>query len=142
MVAMKDIEAFAASVAREFSPERIILFGSWATGRTTRDSDVDLLIVMPHAGKSWEMATAIRTRVHPKFPLDLLVRSPRQLQDRLAMDDPFLKEITERGKVLYENDNRREASRRCPRSTGHDAVSRRLTTRRSVPAQREAKPYR
>jgi predicted nucleotidyltransferase len=47
MVSMKDIRKFAAVIAREFRPQRIILFGSYAYGRPTEDSDVDLLVVIP-----------------------------------------------------------------------------------------------
>jgi hypothetical protein len=37
--------------------------------------------------------------------MDLLVRSPEELQNRLLQGDPFLREITEGGKVLYETDH-------------------------------------
>jgi len=47
MVSMRDIQAFAKRVAAEFHPQRIILFGSYARGEATADSDVDMLVVMP-----------------------------------------------------------------------------------------------
>ncbi len=102
MATLREIKDFSRRVADEFRPDRILLFGSHAHGRATKDSDVDLLVVMKHEGKSWRTATEIRRRVHPPFPLDLLVRTPEQLQQRLAMGDCFLKEITEKGMVLYE----------------------------------------
>lgn len=102
MVTMEEIQALADRIAREFNPERIILFGSHAYGTPTTDSDVDLLVVLPHTGKTWEAATAIRARIQPTFPLDLLVRSPIQLCERLGMGDTFLTEIVERGKIVYE----------------------------------------
>lgn len=105
MVALTYILDFASRIAQEFRPQRIILFGSHAYGTPTEDSDADLLVVMPHAGRTWEMAAEIRGRVRPGFPLDLIVRSPEELRERLAMGDPFLEEIVSRGKVLYEADN-------------------------------------
>ena len=105
MVEMSQIMEFAKGVAEQFKPDKIILFGSYAEGSPTADSDVDLLVVMPYEGKSWRMATAIRSRVRAEFPLDLVVRTPHTVRERVSLGDPFLKEITERGRVLYESDN-------------------------------------
>ena len=107
MVAVEDIRAFARRIAGEFHPEKIILFGSYAWGNPTPDSDVDLLVVLPFQGKSWRMASEIRKRIRPPFPLDLMVRSTEQLQQRLMIGDAFFQEITRQGKVLYEDSNRR-----------------------------------
>ena len=49
MVSRRAIKRFADEVARRFKPEKIILFGSYAYGQPTPDSDVDLLVVMPYA---------------------------------------------------------------------------------------------
>ena len=106
MVAMLEIEALAGDIAREFQPERIILFGSHAEGTQGPHSDVDLLVILPHNAKNSQIATQMRNRLRPQFPLDLLVRSPAQIQQRLAMGDPFLRHVTTRGKVLYEADHR------------------------------------
>jgi predicted nucleotidyltransferase len=102
VVSLADIQEFARRVAEAFHPERIILFGSYAAGAPGADSDVDLLVVMPHEGKPWRKATEIRGRARPPFPLDLLVRSPEELRARLAMGDCFLQEICDKGRVLYE----------------------------------------
>lgn len=101
MVAREDIQKYADGIAREFRPERILLFGSYAYGTPGPDSDVDILVVMPHEGKPWDAATRIRLRLSPGFPLDLLVRSPQVLRQRLEWGDCFLREIVERGTVLY-----------------------------------------
>jgi len=103
MVAMDQITEFARRVADEFKPHKIILFGSYAGGRPNADSDVDLLIVMPYEGKSWHTATAIRGRVRAGFPLDLMVRSSDEVEERLTWGDPFFQEITDEGRVLYES---------------------------------------
>lgn len=47
-------------------------------------------------------AAEILIRVEPEFPDDLIVRSPREIKQRLAMMDPFRVEIVKRGKVLCE----------------------------------------
>ena len=102
MVSEEEIRDFAEAIAREFHPEKIILFGSYACGRPTEDSDVDLLVVMEHTGKAHHAATAIRNRLDHRFPLDLLVRSPAEVASRLEMGDPFVREILAQGAVLYE----------------------------------------
>jgi predicted nucleotidyltransferase len=105
MVSLKDIQAFVDRIARNFHPERIILFGSYAWGKPTPDSDVDLLVVLPFQGKNWKMASKIRKRIHPPFPVDLVVRTSEQLQQRLKQGDGFFEDITQQGKVLYEVGN-------------------------------------
>ena len=105
VIATSEIQSFADRIAREFRPERIILFGSSAHDLAGPNSDVDLMVVLPYAGKSWEVATQIRNRLRPSFPLDLIVRSPDQVRERVAMGDPFLREIVRHGKVLYEADH-------------------------------------
>ena len=105
MASLAEIERYAERIAREFRPERIILFGSHALGAAREDSDVDLLVVMPHSGKSWDQAAEIRSRLRPNFPLDLLVRSPEKLDERLELGDPLFVEIATTGRVLHEADH-------------------------------------
>jgi predicted nucleotidyltransferase len=96
------IEHIVHEIALRFRPRRVILFGSYAYGHPTPDSDVDLLVVMDTPMRAVDQAVAIREAVDFPFPTDLLVRTPQQLEERLAMNDAFLKEITSRGIVLYE----------------------------------------
>lgn len=102
MVSIAKIQDFGLRVGREFRPEKVILFGSFAAERATDDSDVDLLVIMDFDGKPWRQATQIRQALRPDFPLDLIVRTPAQIQDRLALGDCFIQEITEKGTILYE----------------------------------------
>lgn len=104
-VTRKSISAFATQVAKQFRPQRIILFGSYAYGKPTEDSDVDILVVLPFKGRNPEKATEIWMATKPKFPIDIMVRKPAELKKRLKMGDFFLREITAKGKVLYEAPN-------------------------------------
>jgi predicted nucleotidyltransferase len=103
-IPLREIREFANRIAGEFDVERIILFGSYAYGHPTEDSDVDVLIVMDHDKKrNRQQGLEISSSCYPrKFPLDLIVRRPRELVRRIPMGDWFLKEVCERGKVLYE----------------------------------------
>jgi predicted nucleotidyltransferase len=84
MIDRDTIRAFVGEVARQFHPQRVVLFGSYASGKPHADSDVDLLVIMWHKGHAAVQAAEIRKRLRAGFALDLPVRSPkviRQLQD-------------------------------------------------------------
>ena len=102
MIKNAQIEALSRLIAERFRPERIVLFGSRASGRPHRDSDVDLLVVLPFRGHSARKAAEILNSVQPDFPVDLIVRTPAELRKRLDLEDAFLSDIMQRGKVLYE----------------------------------------
>lgn len=106
MVTMNQIEELGRRIGREFGADRVVLFGSHARGAATDDSDVDLLIIFPFEGKSVFQSVEIRMRLRPPFPVDLVVRTPETVRERLAMGDDFIREILEEGKVLYEGDRR------------------------------------
>jgi predicted nucleotidyltransferase len=102
MISRHTIRKFANEVARRFKPARIILFGSYAYGKPSPDSDVDLLVIMPCKGRSLDAALDVRRAVDAGFPLDLLVRTPAEVRKRLSLGDFFLREIVDKGIVLYE----------------------------------------
>ncbi|HEY3227626.1 MAG TPA: nucleotidyltransferase domain-containing protein [Roseiflexaceae bacterium] len=101
LVTQEQIQEYSDRIAAEFKPEQIILFGSYAYGAPSADSDVDLLIIMPFEGDSARKAAEIRGVVRAGFPVDLLVRTPAQVEQRIAWNDWFMREIVEKGKVVY-----------------------------------------
>jgi len=102
MIEREKITAFCDRIVEQFQPEKVILFGSYAYGNPTPDSDVDVLVVLPFEGKNPEKATEIWVASRPRFPIDIVVRKPQELQRRLELGDVFLREIIKRGTVLYE----------------------------------------
>jgi predicted nucleotidyltransferase len=96
-IPMTLIRRYARLVAEQFQPDKIILFGSFAYGKPHVDSDVDLLVVMPARN---EIAQSVRIRLAIKapFPLDLIVRTPRNLGWRVAEGDWFLREVITLGR--------------------------------------------
>ncbi len=109
MITQRQIETYAEDVARQFRPLKIVLFGSYAYGNPTEDSDVDLMVVMPKdpAGvRNRDRAMAIRTAVPKSFPLDLLVKDPEDIAWRLEEGDGFLQDVFSKGHVLYEKADR------------------------------------
>jgi len=102
MVDEISIAKISEKIVREFQPERVILFGSYAYGNPGPDSDVDLLVVLPFEGKGFWKSLEILNRVAPEFSLDLLARRPEDTQRRYAEGDPLIREALDHGKVLYE----------------------------------------
>src|SRR6202165_4749119 len=100
---MRLIRRFARQVAERFDPDKIVLFGSYAYGAPHADSDVDILVVMP-ARNQLDMAFKIYWTIQPPFPLDIIVRTPKQMKWRLEEGESFLTEVMSKGKVLYEKD--------------------------------------
>ena len=104
MIDHGQIRKFSDAVALQFRPGKIILFGSHAYGHPTADSDVDLLVIMPRIRQRGErMSVRIRHAIPRDFPLDLIVRTPAEVDRRLRWGDSFLGEIMEKGVVLYES---------------------------------------
>ena len=102
MILDKHISEWAVRIAGAFRPERIILFGSTAYGEPKNGSDVDLLVVMPHAGSAIQKAAEIRLALPSDVAVDVLVRTPAQIRARLRMNDYFIRDVMTKGRVLYE----------------------------------------
>jgi predicted nucleotidyltransferase len=106
MIDRQAIQVACDDIAREFNAQRIVLFGSYAYGTPTEDSDADLLVVMDIAeDQTRQQTVAIRQRIPRRFRMDLIVRTPGEIAFRLAHNDWFYREILKRGTVLYESTN-------------------------------------
>jgi predicted nucleotidyltransferase len=100
-ITVQDITDVVTQIVARFHPQQVLLFGSHAYGTPTPDSDVDLLVVMETPLRNVEQAVEIRQAVDFPFPVDLLVRTPQHIAERIAMGDVFLREILSKGIVLY-----------------------------------------
>jgi predicted nucleotidyltransferase len=115
-IPLRVIRRYARQVADRFSPDKIILFGSYAYGTPHADSDVDLLVIMPARNELDQMAK-IGWEVQAPFPMDLIVLKPKNVKWRLEEGDSFVTEIMAKGKVLYEKAEPRlgaQGGRRLP----------------------------
>lgn len=99
---MAYIRKLCKRIAEAYHPEKIILFGSHAYGTPTRESDVDLLIVMDYEDQPLGPTAKMRLELGLVTPMDLLVRTPEEVKKRVAEGDMFMRSIVERGKVMYE----------------------------------------
>ena len=106
MITTTDIQATCDDIVRECSPLQVILFGSYAYGAPTEDSDVDMLVVMDILkSETWQQRCEIKARIPKRFPLDLQVRSRADIAYRFSHNDWFLHEVLEKGDVLYETED-------------------------------------
>ena len=107
MISAKQIQATCDDIVREFAPLQVILFGSYAYGNPpTEESDVDLFVVMDVAeAERRDKRVEIQQRIPQRFPMDLLVRSPADIAYRVSHNDWFLREVIEKGSVLYDTEN-------------------------------------
>lgn len=103
MITQSQIQRYCDAIAEAFRPAKIILFGSYAYGTPTKDSDVDVMVVMPRLGRSrHELATRIREEVQCDFPVDVLVRGEADVKRRIRQKDMFMTHVTSEGRVMYE----------------------------------------
>src|SRR5258707_6193149 len=103
------IRRFARRIAERFQPDKIILFGSYAYGKPHAESDVDLLVIM-RTRNAIDESIRISLAFKRLFSLDLIVRTPWQIERGLKDDNWFLREIMEKGKVHYEARDRQVGS--------------------------------
>jgi predicted nucleotidyltransferase len=88
----------------ELKPEKIILFGSYAYGNPTPDSDVDLLVIMETKAREIDRFVAISNLLYPReFPVDIIVKTPKEIKAEFQKSGNFfMREILTKGKVVYE----------------------------------------
>jgi predicted nucleotidyltransferase len=92
-----------SKIVKHFHPDKVILFGSRAWGEPTGERDLDILVVMDIDGSPIRKAAEISQIARPRFlPMDIIVRTPNEIEHRVEIGDPFIKRIMNHGKVLYE----------------------------------------
>lgn len=98
-------------LARKLKPDKIILFGSYAYGDPTPDSDVDLLVIMKtRIKRQVDRYVLVSNLLDPRqFPVDIIVKTPKEIKDALkggVANGFFIRAILEQGKPLYERSKR------------------------------------
>lgn len=91
-------------IASTLKPEKIILFGSYAYGKPTPDSDVDLLVIMNTRARQIDRYLAVSNLLVPReFPVDIIVKTPQEIRAELKKKGNFfMREVLSKGKVVYE----------------------------------------
>ena len=89
------------TIVTNYKPEKVYLFGSFAWGEPTEDSDVDILIIKRTEKDRIKRQLEVRRLIKGKLPVDILVYTPKEVEERLEMRDFFIEDIVSKGKLLY-----------------------------------------
>ena len=96
------IRNITRQIVQQFHPQKVILFGSYAYGQATKDSDVDLLVVMDTDESPLHVAAKIAAAIEHPFPLDVVVRTPVEFAAAVHRKGVFATEVATKGITLYE----------------------------------------
>ena len=98
------IEDILERLLAGYTPQKVILFGSYAYGNPRPDSDIDLLIIKETTERfidRWVTVRRLLSDPGRRVPLETIVLTPQEVSRRLVVGDQFLAEILEKGEVLY-----------------------------------------
>lgn len=96
------IKKAVKEAAKKIKPIKVILFGSYAYGKPNKDSDVDLLFIKNTTLSRVERYRLVSEHLEHFMPMDILIKTPAEIRKRIQMGDPFYKEITKKGRILYD----------------------------------------
>ena len=99
----RTLDRMVESIVRRFAPERVILFGSHASGSAGADSDLDLLIVMtPNRSKAEQELDILKALRRYHMPKDVIVTTPEDFEWRKKIPGTIERPAALEGRVLYE----------------------------------------
>jgi len=104
-------------IKKEYRPEKIILFGSYAYGTPNKNSDVDLFILKSTKKNRIDRFVEVKRIIYnPKTKLVFspLVYTPKEVKGRISLGDDFVREILEKGEVLYVRQKENNRSNQIP----------------------------
>ncbi len=103
MIAQNDIEKLVQTIVSSYKPEKVLLFGSYASGTATENSDVDLLLVkdthLPPHKRTGEISALLKGIL---FPLDIIIYTHNEFEQQSNQKYTFLNNALTHSKVLYE----------------------------------------
>ena len=97
-----EIQHIVKQIITGYKPENIILFGSYANGTNSIQSDIDLVIIKETSDRFVERLKKISAVAKTWEAMDMLVYTPEEWSDALSKGHYFIKQISNTGKVLYE----------------------------------------
>jgi len=104
MITQIQILEIANLIANSYQPEKIILFGSYATDLADEESDLDLLIIknsdLPRNKRNIEIWKQLRKKKN-MFPIDILVYTNDEIQKDINNKHTFVYEVLKNGKIIY-----------------------------------------
>lgn len=101
--AEQKIKEITEKIVKEYQPEKIILFGSWAWGEPGLDSDVDLFIIKDATESRFNRERKVKEIIWgSNMPLDILVYTPEEVRTSININhNLFIEDIIRNGRILY-----------------------------------------
>jgi len=101
MSKQKEIKKIVDQIVEGYKPEKVILFGSFASGKPKENSDVDLVVIKKTKERFPSRLLRIAGIVKSSLGADILVYTPKEWKEALEEENYFIKEIAEKGKLVY-----------------------------------------
>ena len=102
MIEKEKIQKIIEQIKIQFHPQKIIIFGSYAWGTPTEDSDLDLFLIMESNLRRDQRSRQVQKIFSDRtFPLDILIYTQYEVEQSLKRGDFFIKEILSEGKVFH-----------------------------------------
>lgn len=111
MIDIKELESRIVDRLKPLDPEKVILFGSYASGKPGEDSDIDLYVVTKddYIPETWKEKNKIYLRVANRlqdilqeYPTDLITHTKKMHEKFVEMNSSFARDIMKNGVVIYE----------------------------------------
>jgi predicted nucleotidyltransferase len=104
MISDEEIKSLVSAVVEASDPDKVILFGSYATGKAGGDSDVDIFVVKDSNLPRHKRARLIRQSIRGRFPFpkDIVVYTPSEVKEWANVSQSFTASVMKTGKVMYE----------------------------------------
>ncbi len=97
------LQKISERLKKEYNAEKVILYGSYATGEATEDSDIDLFIIAPTNERFFERMATVRGLIRDLrngMPVSPIILTPDEVQKRINMGDQFVQQILEEGMII------------------------------------------
>lgn len=108
---VEEIFNLAIECFKKYNSEKVILFGSWARGDMDEYSDMDFVIIKKTKKRFLQRLAEVARFIDNRLPnIDVFVYTPLEFKGMIERENPFIQNVLEEGKVVYEKRQRRSSS--------------------------------
>ena len=107
MIKRGQLREIVKRIVESYNLEKLILFGSYARGSPTENSDLDLLVVVKHSDlprykRAWEIRKHLWGIID--IPKDIIVYTEDEIAEWREIEEAFITKVLKEGKILYEKE--------------------------------------
>jgi len=99
---IKKLEEFGQKLQSELDVKKVILFGSYARGNPTRDSDIDMIVVSPkfRGIPFYKRSRGLRKKFALRVPMDIICLTPKEFEEK-KKEISIVAEAVKEGKEIF-----------------------------------------